>query len=234
MSVTYTVQIERRTVEGVPLWLFCQPGTEPNLPVLVLHGLNSRKERHLELCLRLADAGLLAAAMDLRSHGDRRDDDSSLLLSDRTSEPFITAFGRCVLGTVADVERVATGMGWEQFAVVGHSMGGYVALQTARKDKRIGSVVVISGAIAASGTTADGGILHDIPACASDFYPRPLLFLHGTEDSVVPYTNAEQFYQAFRSAYGEQEGQIGLIAYPGIGHTLEPEMLDATIRWIGG
>ncbi|GAB4453431.1 MAG: hypothetical protein OHK0029_06240 [Armatimonadaceae bacterium] len=232
MSAVFHAQIERREPNGIPVWLFHKPDVAETVPVIVLHGLNSRKERHLELCLRLADAGLTACAMDLRSHGDRRDDDSPLLLGDRTTETFAGAFGRCVTGTARDLAPLADTLGWETFGVVGHSLGGYVALQAAVNEPRIAALAVLSGAIDVSGTTTDGALLHDIAACGAHFAGRSTLFLHGTADELVPVAGARRFCEALMLACNETTERVALIEYPELGHTLSEEMLCAAVDWM--
>ena len=231
-EASFTAHIEKHTADGIPVWTFQKPDASSSPLVIVLHGLNSRKERHLELCLMLAEAGLTACIMDLRAHGERRDDDSATLLGDRTTPAFADAFARVVLGTAEDVSQVAAYFGAKQYGLVGHSLGGYTTLQTALRDPNIAALAVISGTIDVSGPVPSGMTLPDIAAEASALAPRPLLLLHGTDDNAVPIAGARKFHATFQTAYGPNANRLRLIEYPGIGHDLLPEMRTAVVEWM--
>lgn len=230
-TAAYRTTIEKFDIQGIPVWRFTAlPGDRP--PVIVLHGLTSRKERHLELCLELAEAGFSAWILDLRSHGDRRDEDSAALRGSRSAPEFIPPFVRCVAGSAEDVAAIADVLGMERYGIIGHSLGGFVALQTALRDARAAAVVNISGSIDASGSLPGGPTLRDIPANARKFAPRPLLLLHGTEDRDVPIAGARKFHAAFRHAYGADADRARLIEYPDVHHELLPEMRTAAVDWM--
>ena len=74
--------------------------------------------------------------------------------------------------------------------------------------------------------------MYDIPSRAKDLAPRPVLFLHGTEDRDVPISGARKFHAALASAYGPDAERVRLIEYPETGHDLLPEMRTAAIEWM--
>lgn len=86
---------------------------EGGRPLLLVHGFTGAKEDFEPLFAPLAAAGWHAAAADLRGHGE------SVKPSGEASYN-MDAF-------VADTLAVADDLGWDQFAVMGHSMGGVVA-----------------------------------------------------------------------------------------------------------
>jgi len=81
--------------------------------VLLVHGFTADKGEVAEVLHPLADRGWHAVAPDLRGHGE----------SDHPTDP--NAYSFEVLA--ADVVRLAAGLGWDRFALVGHSLGGAVA-----------------------------------------------------------------------------------------------------------
>lgn len=86
-------------------------------PLLLLHGFTGARtdfELHMEA---LAELGFHVVAPDQRGHGD----------SDKP-EP-IEAY--CWDEYVADALALADGLGWDRFTLLGHSMGGMIALRVA-------------------------------------------------------------------------------------------------------
>jgi pimeloyl-ACP methyl ester carboxylesterase len=82
-------------------------------PLLLVHGFTGAKEDFTPWLDRLADAGWHAVAPDLRGHG-------------ASSKPAAdAAYSFEILAD--DMLRLADALGWEQFVLLGHSMGGMVA-----------------------------------------------------------------------------------------------------------
>jgi hypothetical protein len=120
----------------------------------------------------------------------------------------------CVLDTLAGVAFLAR-EGATRVAVVGHSFGGAVVISAGASSPNIKAVVPMS-------TQTYGTEL--TPAVA----PRPMLLIHGTNDTVLPDRCSRQVY----AAAGEPK-EIKL--YPGAGHGLDEvrqEVLDLLVRWI--
>ena len=82
-------------------------------PVLLLHGFTADKSEVADVLGPLAARGWHAVAPDLRGHGR----------SDHPTDPDAYSFE--ILA--ADVLGLADDLGWDRFALVGHSMGGAVA-----------------------------------------------------------------------------------------------------------
>jgi len=82
-------------------------------PLLAVHGYTGAKEDFIEWLDPLSDRGWHGVAMDLRGHGmsDKPDPDSAYSLAE----------------LAADVLGVADALGWSEFTLIGHSMGGMVA-----------------------------------------------------------------------------------------------------------
>jgi alpha/beta superfamily hydrolase len=104
----------------------------------------------------------------------------------------------------------------ERIILVGHSFGGAVVLNAAGYMDDAVAVAALSSQSAGAG---------DVAALA----PRPLLFIHGERDDVLPDTCSRQLY-----ARASQPKE--LILYPGCGHGLDEcrDALDSDLmRWIG-
>jgi pimeloyl-ACP methyl ester carboxylesterase len=94
--------------------------------VLVVHGLNSRKENHADFAARAAGAGMAALALDLRGHGASGGDlDGGVLEDVGAGLDDLAARGHAPLG------------------LRGSSLGGLLALHAARIDARVRAVVAI-------------------------------------------------------------------------------------------
>jgi alpha-beta hydrolase superfamily lysophospholipase len=236
-TAAYDVRVERHEAEGIPVWLFANHGAAGRLPlVFVLHGLHSRKERHLDLCLRLANAGFRACAVDSRSHGERADADTPALQQARTTAEFAAAFARSVAGTVEDVAALATYFGGDAYAIVGHSMGGYVATLAALADTRVNVIVNISGSLDVGRTTTEGNTEFDrwVPERrAAELLGRAVLLLHGDSDETIPVEGARRLYTALCSIRGADGPQkAAYVEYAGVGHELTPQMTEEAVAWV--
>lgn len=237
LTAAYTVRIERHEVGdgGLAALSF---STRDGAPlVFVLHGMLSRKERHLDLCLRLADAGFRAVAFDAPNHGERTTSLTTALYGDRQSAEFLAAFIPTVTGAVADVATLAGYFGAERYGVVGHSMGGYEAIHCALADPRAAAVVNVSGSIVSEEgavTTAEMAEVvraGDILARAAELRPRPVLLLHGDADETVPVAGARRLYAALTAAYADVPDAVALQEFAGWGHDWRPEMADAAVAF---
>jgi pimeloyl-ACP methyl ester carboxylesterase len=109
-------------------WEPDQPST--HRPWLLVHGLASNARLWDGVGRRLADAGRLAVAVDLRAHG----------LSTKVDGPFD-------LATVADdLALLFDALGWARADIAGQSWGGNVVVETVhRHPDRIGVVACVDG-----------------------------------------------------------------------------------------
>lgn len=209
--------------------------------VFVLHGLMSRKERHLELCLQLSDAGFLACTLDARLHGERTGPETAAL-GGELNAAFALAFAEAILGTAMDLAIVADYFERPRYGVIGHSMGGYVALKAAVTDPRAAVIVSIAGnpdwtllpdgarlpPVAEALAREESPITHSI-----EIWPRPLLLLHGAQDRTVPIQGARSLYSALLAArYAEDPSRVALVEYPEAGHDFLPDMALRSVDWM--
>lgn len=93
---------------------------EGGRPLLLVHGFTGAKEDFADWIGPFAAAGWWVVAPDLRGHGS----------SDQPDEE-----GSYSIGVLADdALALAADLGWERFALLGHSMGGMVAQEIVLRD----------------------------------------------------------------------------------------------------
>lgn len=233
-TAEYLVAIARHETDGIPFYLFSPPESAAAPLVVVLHGLNSRKERLMEVCLRLTAAGRRVCALDLRGHGERVNDDTQYLRRDWSDPMFAPAIARVVLDGILDVASVVTDLGASRYTILGHSLGGYVALLTALEDSRVAAVCCMSGALDISALPPAPGAdssRYDPARRASELAQKPVFLLHGTDDLIVPIAGARRLWGALTAA-GIPRRDSALREFPGVGHELTPAMMTEAVEWI--
>ncbi|OZY42468.1 alpha/beta hydrolase [Pseudomonas fragi] len=115
-------------------------GPEDGLPVIALHGWLDNANSFARLAPKLA--GLRIVALDFAGHGhsDHRPRGAGYALADY-------AF---------DVLRVAEQLGWQRFALLGHSLGAIVSVVIAGSfPERVTRMALIDGIVARSGPDGD-------------------------------------------------------------------------------
>jgi pimeloyl-ACP methyl ester carboxylesterase len=232
--------LEESHVRGVPVLSIAVKGAERGFPVIVLHGLGSRKERVLRSAFEFARAGFHTVAFDLRSHGGRPDADQR---ERALSESYSETISRIINGSVADLSCILDDLGIEQCAVHGISLGGIIACLALCGEPRLKIATIAMGSpdwlnlFLASGNGPDhpayelvcrNSPLNFAPA---SYPPRPVLFLHGELDTTVPVEGVRNAIQALEPAYAAFPERFHAIIYPGVAHVYTEEMLHESVAW---
>ena len=102
---------------------------------------------------------------------------TSLRLGQRRPEVFIEAVADVLAGI-----SFMRGIGAARLALVGHSSNGAVAIKSAAFSPHVTAVASLSGQTFGAQDVAE-------------IAPRRLLVVHGREDDVLPYTDAERIYE---------------------------------------
>ena len=119
-----------------------------------------------------------------------------------------------VMDTLAGVSFLV-GTGHSEVVLVGHSFGGAVVIAAAPFAEQVNGVVALSSQTAGA-------------ANAGDVSPRPLLLVHGTDDTRLPPQCSEMIYE-----WAKQPKE--LVMYNGAEHGLrecKEELHDLLVGWI--
>ena len=123
-------------------------------------------------------------------------------------------FGECVLDTMAGLAFL-NAMQYGRAAIVGHSLGGAVAINAGTLSSTVTTVVAVSSQLAGAHVVAE-------------LTPRPLLLLHGTADTILPHECSERIYERAREPRT-------LKLFPGVGHRFTEaadELLETVRGWL--
>lgn len=257
----FTCTVERVYIgqERIPVLLFYGKGS--SMPVVFCqHGLLGDKRHMLSTCLRLADSGFLAVAMDARDHGERM----KPRFWQRLQGNMPSFFFPILLGTAKDVGavidylegRIEADIG--RVGMMGVSMGGFITVIAVSLEKRIKvAASVLAGAnyrilmrqqSRLEGLSESFGLanepLVDLDGYAEDFVekydpvnhldrfrPMPLLFLNREKDHLVPLKCATSLYDALKPSYKDMPDKLRIKVYPGVAHEFSPEMETEVVEW---
>ena len=165
---------------------------------LLLHGFTSRKERMAEGIGRaLLAYGVASLSIDLPMHGARG---TGVQEVTRNPLQMLAAWRRalsevrCSLDYLSDLSAVDT----QRLAVVGYSLGAYLALVAAGEDARCRAVVLASG-----GDLPEQTPFATLVRAAADplravrrLAGRPLLMVNGRFDRTIKASQAERLFEA--------------------------------------
>jgi uncharacterized protein len=212
--------------EQVP-GILSQPGSSRPAPAaLLLHGLSSTKERMSDSMGRaLAARGIASLAIDLPLHGEREGDVRDL----SPMRPFaiISQWKLAVSDAVAALDWLADhrGIDGARLAVVGYSLGAFLAVQLAGDDSRIEGVV-----LAAGGDLPDDLPFQSVVRAVADPVKsikrvnKPVLMINGQFDRTVTPAQARRIHQAAT--------EPKTIRWYRGGHWPPQSELDAAADWV--
>lgn len=230
--------IERRVLTGVPVLIERPPeGSDVRAFCLVYHGAWAAKEGKLGVYSALAAQGWAVVIPDAALHGERIGDTPP----DLNGREYVW---ESVRGTVAEAPALLDAL--EQafrpapVAVVGSSMGGYVAQTLARTEARVRRAAVLIS----SGVWEEPGVrvpelrafleAHRPITHAGDAPPISLLLASGDSDPVFPLADHHvPTAAAYRGAYARSGclENFREIVFPGVGHYTSRGMRDAVVRF---
>lgn len=214
------------TEDGLRLegWLFTTPS--PRGLVVLVHGKDINRQHFLHAAGRFQSLGYAVLAYDQRAHG--RSEGTFVTYGVRESVDLSRAIDAALTSQTRDAGKQLP------VIVIGESLGAAVALQAAAKDCRIKAVVagaafsdartIISektpgilpvsikeGALAAAQEEASFSVDEASPVAAAARIEVPVLVLHGSDDTFIPFAHSLRIYEALR-------GPKRLIRLNGVGH----------------
>lgn len=211
----------------VPARLLLPNANAPTPGAVLLHGYSSRKEDMVRFVgLPLLAAGIATLCIDLPLHGSRADP-----VQAQAARNPLALFTTWKQG-LADARLALRYLGARrevdaaQLALVGYSMGAFLAVSLAADDAAVKALV-----LAAGGDLPDGTPLATVARMAVDpitavrsYAGRPLLMLHGRQDRTVLPAQAERLYDA---AAEPRE-----LKWWDAGHYLPAEASDYAAAWL--
>ncbi|MEH7343589.1 alpha/beta fold hydrolase [Bacillus sp. JJ1532] len=227
---------------------------EEKLPsIIFIHGFTSRKEFNLHYAYLLAEKGFRVILPEALYHGERSTGLSGNELN--------LHFWEIIIRTIEELEIVKSSFEDEQLidpsrvGVVGTSMGGIVTLGALTQYPWIKVAASLMGmpyyekfALHQIDELQRYGV--DIPLTNDEMAHlmnkireldlskqtdklgnRPLLFWHGKQDSVVPYSPAFHFYETIKPLYDKQPENLSFISDEKAGHKVSTTGVMETVKW---
>jgi dienelactone hydrolase len=214
--------------ETIPAILMLPPGSARAPGAVLLHGYTSRKERMADtIGAGLLDRGIASLAIDLPLHGEREqepDDLTALRSPLALLRRWQTALdeGTLALGYLGAHERVDPA----RLALVGYSLGAFLAVTLAARERRVRAVVLAAGGDLPDGSpfTALVRPLVDPIRAVRRLEGRPLLMVHGRWDRTVRPPQAERLFAA--------AGEPKTIRWWDAGHVLPAAAIAEAAEWL--
>lgn len=246
------LKLSKEMIDGIPV-LVCFKKDNRRKPLVILsHGFNESKDRWTPHLSSLAEDGYFAAALDNRSHGERKEPDfASQVFSGNKLK--IHEVRRLIKETAEDVSRLidhfadSPEVDPDRIGMTGVSMGGFTTFRALVIEKRIKAAApVISSpywddipqGVPAADDQVSRQALERIsreysPALFPEqFYPRPILMQIGDQDGHYVPERVEQFYQQLKRDYYQEDPQrLKLVIHEGVGHEFTPAMWAKVIKW---
>lgn len=247
------IGIEKKEIQSIPCLIIADIDKEQQaLPtVTYFHGFTSAKEHNLPIAFLLAEKGFRVLLPDSIYHGERND-----TISMAEKQLF---FWEIVLQNIQDLKELKTYLDHEglikdgKFGVAGTSMGGITTSAALTKYSWIKVAAVLMGSPKlteyAQTLVSQYAKEHALPLTENELvqlfrqiheidlskHPetlqdRPLLFWHGTADTVVPYDHSYHFYKEVHQHYQNQE-LIHYLTEKNRGHKVSRFATLETVKW---
>lgn len=226
----YRQHIFLGTKEGKIPALFMRPLAPKAYPcILLLHGYTSKKE---DMITRFGDdlvsAGFAVFALDAPQHGERKPKEAPTGL---TALATITKQGVLDYRYALDYLKTRKDVKTKEIGLVGYSMGAMMGTILTAVEPRIkASVLCVVGDIPLLMLkTTPKAQQSDLFSVCNSLYagkiaPRPVLFLNGRKDNIVPYIATMKTYDAAKD--GKE------IVWYDSGHILPKESTDKVLEWL--
>ena len=236
MQKTVRMRGKAGTLAGI---LHVPEGYPPFPGVQLCHGLASRKENYADLAILLCEAGFVVLTLDCRGHGQ-----SEGALDDCPWQDALTGLEYLQRRREVDGHRLA---------LAGASMGANHSLHAAVRVPEVRTVVafntapneVLRDALFSQPYWERIGLSTDRARICmpeylqylqrSEIYelphrlsPRPLFFLHGRNDEMVPFAVSEALYAA--AAPGSRLWVVDGCDHAGLRH--DARVLPEVIQWL--
>ena len=198
ITLTFRTDDGPSAITPVPGVLRLPNATSPVPAAVLLHGYASRKEDMAEsVGVALLPLGIASLSIDLPLHGERSDplEMRSMRNPFELAERWRTAIEEAglalrFLSARPEIDR-------NRLALIGYSLGAYLALAVAERDSAVRAVI-----LAAGGDLPDFPLASLIRAVADPLKGvrklagRPLLMVHGRRDNTILPAQATRLFEA--------------------------------------
>lgn len=248
--------VENKCIESIPvLHIVSKEHFDDKLPfVMFVHGFTSAKEHNLHYGYLLAERGFRVVLPEAAYHGEREHDGLK-------TEEMALKFWNIVLQTIDELDILRqyfenkNVIDAERIGLVGTSMGGMVTLGSLTKYQWIKAAVSLMGmpqyekyALWQLEMLKKQGFhlpfqqkeveelleklkLVDLSKQPETLDNRPLLFWHGKQDPIVPFSYTYDFYEKVKPLYGSTPEKLHFIIDEKSGHKVSREGLLKTVDW---
>ena len=249
------ILIENKAVRGIPVLHLAKKSLfDDRLPfVMFMHGFTSAKENNLHYAYLLAEKGFRVVMPEAMYHGERQGNISK--------EKLTIHFWDIVLQSIDELDILRQYylennlIDMDRIGLVGTSMGGIVTLGSLTRYKWIKAAVSLMGmpyyekyALLQISEIKKRGIKLplkeeeiqalleklkelDLSRQPEKLNQRPLLFWHGKQDPIVPFTYTYDFYEKIKPLYEEKPKKLHFIVDEKSGHKVSREGVLKTVEW---
>ena len=212
--------------ETVPGILLLPRTRNPAPAALLIHGWTSHKEQMAgSVGAALLKVGIGSLALDLPMHGER---ESPEAMSLRSPIDLIRRWTAALTEAAMGVKYLAKRpeVDAKRLAIVGYSLGSFVAVMTASRDTSVRAVVLAAGGDLPSGSPFERVVraVADPKRAIRKIEGRPLLMVHGKRDRTVRPEQAERLFAA--------AGEPKEMRWWDSGHYLPQAAIDDAARWM--
>lgn len=249
------ILVENQHINQIPvLHLAHKDLYHESLPFVIFeHGFTSAKEHNLHYAYLLAEKGFRVVLPEAAYHGERS--------TNLNVQQLALHFWEIVVQTIRELDMIREFYVTQQLidpsriGLVGTSMGGMVTLGSLTQYSWIKAAVSLMGMPSyekyalwqLEGLKKNGiqlpmkqeQINHllnklnafDLSKNPEKLNQRPLLFWHGKQDPIVPFTYTYEFYEEIKPFYQETPEKLAFIVDEQSGHKVSREGLLKTIEW---
>ena len=203
--------------------------------ILFYHGLESNKEKHIDVYKRLAQEGFYVVGVDSCLHGKRRPDNFSEIFTWDNLDVWRLFLNTvyetaCEIPTIIDYLVESKISHPEHIGIAGVSMGGYITYTAITLDPRIKVAAPLIGSPHYHDDREESPERH-----IEQFEGVYLLSQTGGLDTTVPPLEARKFHVRLEEAFPYSKQRYKYIEYPESEHSLREEdwfaAIDEMAEW---